>query len=75
MLRYIVPKNTLNLTDEEYDMLYDIAERYNTSYPVSGDWSTEVSHELDSISKELHISKKEAKKLMIDELGFTPDMF
>ena len=78
MLRYVGPKTystSRHLTDEEYDVLYDIAERYNTSYPVSGDWNTETIHEMNAISRELGISKYEAKRLMLDELGFTSDMF
>ena len=58
-----------------FDKLWEIADRYNTSKPVSGNWDTETEHELNAISKELGISKQEAKDLMIKELGFDNDMF
>jgi len=57
------------------DKLWEIADRYNTSKPVSGNWDTETEHELNAISKELGISKQEAKQLMIKELGFDDSMF
>lgn len=59
----------------DYDKLWEIAERYNTSKPVSGDWSTETAHEQQAIADELNISPAKAKKLMIDELGFDESMF
>ena len=57
------------------DKLWEIADRYNTSKPLSGDWDTETQHELNAISKELGVSKEEAKQIMIRELGFDEDMF
>lgn len=57
------------------DKLWEIADRYNTSKPVSGNWDNETEHELNAISKELGISKQEAKQLMIKELGFDDSMF
>lgn len=57
------------------DKLWEIADRYNTSKPVSGNWDNETEHELNAISKELEISKQEAKQLMIDELGFPEEEF
>ena len=57
------------------DKLWEIAERYNTSKPVSGDWSTETEHELNAIAEELGISKYSAQYLMISRLGFSEDMF
>lgn len=55
--------------------LYRIADRYSTSRPVSGDWDTETVHEQRAIAKGLGISMKEAKQVMINQLGFTEDMF
>ncbi len=63
------------VTDEELEKVWEIAERYNSSRPLSGDWSTETKHEMNAIAKELNISKSLAKKIMIDELGFDEDMF
>ena len=60
---------------DKIDKLWEIADRYNTSKPVSGNWDTETEHELNAISKELGISKQEAKDLMIKELGFDDSMF
>ena len=77
MFKYITSNNFVadNLSDEDYDLLWEIADRYNTSKPISGDWRTEAKHEMNAISRELGVSKQDAKKLMIQELGFTPDMF
>lgn len=57
------------------DKLYEIADRYNTSSPVSGSWDKETAHEQSAISKELGLSMEEAKQVMIDQLGFTEEMF
>lgn len=57
----------------DYDKLDEIAERYNTSVPVSGDWDTEVQHERAAIAEELGVSDEEAKQLMIDYLGFSEE--
>lgn len=57
------------------DKLWEIADRYNTSKPVSGNWDTETEHQLNATAKELGISKQEAKQLMIDELGFPEEEF
>ena len=56
------------------DKLYEIADRYCTSSPVSGDWNTEIEHELKAIMEELGVSESEAKRLMIDVLGFDEAM-
>lgn len=55
--------------------MYEIAERYNTSYPVSGDWETETAHEQQAIADEFGISLDDAMHIMIDILGFDPDDF
>lgn len=52
------------------EKLWDIAERYNTSIPVSGNWNDETSHEQKAIAKEFGISLGQAKKVMIDKLGY-----
>ena len=59
----------------DVDRLNEIAERYNTSYPVSGDWSTETEHELNAIAQEFKLPRQLAKKVMIDWLGFDPEDF
>ena len=59
----------------DLDKLWEIADRYNSSSPLSGDWDSETDHEMNAISKELGVSKDKAKQLMIDELGFDEDMF
>lgn len=64
-----------NISEEEIDRLYEIAEMYNTSDPVSGDWDTETEHEMNTIAKEFEISLDDAKELMIEYLGFEDDMF
>lgn len=65
--------------DEELDIdpskLEDIVDVYNSSRPISGSWDTETAHEQRAISKELGISMEEAKQVMIDQLGFTEEMF
>lgn len=65
------------ITASEIDMdkLYSIADRYTTTDPVSGDWSTEAIHEQKAIADEFGISMDEAKDIMITELGFSPDDF
>ncbi len=57
------------------DKIYEIADRYNSSTPVSGDWNTELDHEIATIQKEFGLSKSEAKDAMKKYLGFTDDDF
>lgn len=57
------------------DKMYEIADRYNSSEPVSGDWNTELDHEIATIQKEFGLSKSEAKDAMKKYLGFTDDDF
>ena len=64
-----------SLEDANLDKLYRIADRYSASRPISGDWDTETVHEQRAIAKGLGISMKEAKQVMIDQLGFTEEMF
>lgn len=61
--------------DIDWDKLWEISDRYVTSTPLSGDWSTEVEHEQKAISEELGVSMKEAKHLMIEHLQFPPEVF
>lgn len=63
------------LTNDELDRVWEIAERYNTSSPVSGDWDSETSHEMHTIADELNISVADAAQIMIDELGFNRSDF
>ena len=68
-------ENNMIKSSYNKDKLWEIAYRYNGADPVSGSWDTETEHELNAIARELHISKEEAKQLMIKELGFDEDMF
>ena len=54
----------------DMDELVDIAERYNTSTPVSGSWDTELEHEQKAIADHFDISMEDAKQVMMDMLGF-----
>lgn len=56
-------------------ILWDIADKYNRSEPVSGDWDAETIHEMNAISDALNVSSGSAKALMIHELGFSEDDF
>lgn len=56
-------------------ILWDIADRYNRSEPVSGDWDDETLHEMNAIAEALNISTGSAKALMIHELGFGEEDF
>lgn len=55
--------------------LFDIADRYNTSSPVSGNWSTEIEHEQQTIADTFNISLEAAKAAMIKILGFKEQDF
>lgn len=68
-------KASIELTDEQKAKVDEIADKYVTSKPVSGDWDTETTAEQKEISKTLGVSSDEAKKIMIDYLGFEEDMF
>ena len=61
-----------DLSEEERNKLHEIAERYVTSKPVSGDWDTELVHEQEAIANELDVTMEDAKLIMIEELGFDP---
>lgn len=54
------------------DQIWDIAQRYTTSSPVSGDWDTEPAHLLKAIIEETGLSEGEAKSKMIEVLGWEP---
>lgn len=57
------------------DVLMEIADKYNTSHPVSGNWDTETETEMRDIAESLNISEDSAKCLMINELGFGEEDF
>lgn len=54
------------------DKIWEIADRYSASSPLSGDWSNESAHELAEIMKETGLSEGHAKAKMIELLGFDP---
>lgn len=62
------------LSKEALKDIDEIADRYNTSSPVSGKWETEAIHERDTLVRELGYSIKEANQIMIDYLGFDPSI-
>lgn len=66
---------SIRLTDEQMAQVDEIADRYCTSRPVSGDWDTEVEHQAYAIADALDISIDEAKTIMKDYLGFTDEQF
>lgn len=67
--------STQDLSVEDQEKLYELADNYTTSNPVSGDWSSETAHEQQAIADEFGISLEDARNLMIKYLGFTDDMF
>lgn len=68
-------KEEIDLSEEEQDLLWDIANRYNTSVPVSGSWKTETEHEINTIMNTFGISKKQAIQCMKKYLGWTDEEF
>lgn len=67
--------NSKLVSDINDDELFEIAENYNTSNPVSGNWDSETTHEQKAIADHFNISMDEAKQLMIDKLGFSDEDF
>lgn len=65
---------TSNMTDITND-LDEIAERYNSSSPLSGYYEKETEHEMQAIAREFGISEENARQLMEDYLGFEPEDF
>ena len=65
----------IELEEPEIDLLNEIADRYVSSEPLSGDWDTETEHEQQAIADELGCTLDEARYLMKKYLGFTDDMF
>lgn len=63
------------VSDINDDELFEIAENYNTSNPVSGNWDSETTHEQKAIADHFNISMDEAKQLMINKLGFSNEDF
>lgn len=70
LVNYVLENTSLETEDDFIDELYDLAERYNSSSPVSGSWSTETRHEMKAISRHFNIPLEVAKKIMIKILGF-----
>lgn len=62
------------LTDDQKKLVWDIATNYTGSSPLSGKWEDETAHEQQAIADALGISLADAKQVMIDELGFDPDL-
>ena len=52
------------------DKAWEIADRYTTSTPVSGNWDTEPEHFRNALEKELGISRSQAEDLMVNEFGW-----
>lgn len=50
--------------------LWEIVDKYTSSTPVSGDWETETAAEQQEIADHFGISLEDAKRVMIDYLGF-----
>lgn len=59
----------------DVDKLYDIADTYTTSSPVSGEWGEETKHEQQAIADAFNISLDDAKEVMIKILGFPEEDF
>ena len=68
-------KASEGIDEATLETLWNIADRYVTSYPVSGDWSSETQHELKSIQDELGVDESTAQRYMIEVLGFSPEEF
>jgi len=63
------------IDEETLDAIWDIANRYVTSYPVSGDWETETPHAMHAIMDELGVDEATAQRYMIEGLGYSPEEF
>lgn len=57
-------------SEEDINILYDIADRYCSSYPVSGSWEDETENELQDIMDTFGVSRIKAIQIMQDFLGF-----
>ena len=64
-----------DIDDATREALWEIADRYVTSDPISGDWATETQHEMQTIQDELGVDEDTAKRYMIEVLGFEPEEF
>jgi len=64
---------TDELTPAQVDDLWNIADSFVTSDPVSGDWGTETAAEQQYIADHFDCSLEQAKQYMINYLGFEPD--
>lgn len=76
---YVTSSQIINaaevIDDAIREALWDIADRYVTSYPVSGDWETETPHLMQAIQDEIGVDADTAQRYMIEVLGYTPEDF
>ena len=63
----------IDLSEEEQDLLWDIANKYCTSVPISGSWDTETEHQINTIMNIFGISRKQAIQCMKKYLGWTDE--
>ena len=75
MKRFIKSSSRNTTVFDLSDALHDIAEKFVTSKPLSGDWDSEIDYEVEMIANAFNISTESAKALMINELGFDEYMF
>lgn len=66
-----IPEDAEPITSNED--VWDIADRFVTSRPNSGDWNTEADAEMHAIMDEMGVTAPVARKMMIEELGFPPE--
>lgn len=64
---------TAELTPAQLDDLWNIADSFVASQPVSGEWGTETAAEQQYIADHFDCSLEQAKQYMINYLGFEPD--
>ena len=64
---------TAELTPAQLDDLWNIADSFVASQPVSGEWATETAAEQQYIADHFDCSLEQAKQYMINYLGFEPD--
>lgn len=64
---------TAELTPAQLDDLWNIADSFVASQPVSGEWNTETAAEQQYIADHFDCSLEQAKQYMINYLGFEPD--
>lgn len=67
-----VAATTSELTSAQIDDLWNIADSFVSSNPVSGDWETETAAEQQYIAEHFDCSLDQAKEYMVNYLGFDP---